>query len=118
MWMKCSCWLLGDLNFIVSYPESLCAQALHRRRAQAASHLKQPMLAEIYGSQPLWTPLRLFRAALIALVGGIVAGTHAAPASHEPAYIALIYAISSRRPNLTTVKGDELAPTPYLSTSS
>ena len=36
------------------------------------------MLAEVYGSQPVWTPLRLFRAALIALVGGVVAGTHAA----------------------------------------
>ena len=70
---------------MVVYPRQpyfacLCVQALHRRRAQAASHLKQPMLSEIYGSQPLWTPLRLFRAALIALVGGIVAGTHAAPA--------------------------------------
>lgn len=46
-----------------------------------ASHLKQPMLAEIYGSQPVWTPLRLMRAALIALVGGFVAGTYAAPPS-------------------------------------
>ena len=53
-------------------------QALRKRRAQVASHLKQPMLADIYGAQPVWTPLRLLRAALIALVGGFVAGTLAA----------------------------------------
>ena len=62
----------------------LYLQALHRRRAQAASHLKQPMLAEIYGTQPVWTPLRLLRAALIALVGGFVAGTHVATSCCEP----------------------------------
>ncbi|KAK9843827.1 hypothetical protein WJX81_007905 [Elliptochloris bilobata] len=49
-------------------------QAFHKRQAQAANHLQQPMLADIYGAQPVWTPRRLMRAAFIALIGGFVAG--------------------------------------------
>lgn len=49
-------------------------QAARMRTRAKSSQLQQPMLADIYGSAPVWTPWRLLRAAVIALIGGFVAG--------------------------------------------
>ena len=52
----------------------VCVQAVARRQAHAGNQLQQPMLDNIYGVQPVWTPPRLLRATFISLVGGFVAG--------------------------------------------
>ena len=84
------------------------------------------MLAEIYGSQPVWTPLRLMRAALIALVGGVVAGTHGASSSREtcltcfahhsqePYKSMVLHAQGLETANFSIMKGTGLAPLPCL----
>lgn len=67
---------------------SCARQALHERKAklQAASHLRQPMLADVYGKEPVWTLRKLLRATFIALIGGFVAGArNSAAATPWPA---------------------------------
>ena len=58
-------------------------QAHHQRKLklQTASRLRQPMLADVYAKEPVWTLRRLMRATFIALIGGFVAG---APAARAP----------------------------------
>ncbi len=64
-------------------PYLWAAQAHHQRKLklQAASRLRQPMLADVYGKEPVWTLRRLMRATFIALIGGFVAG---APVARAP----------------------------------